>query len=132
LVADKHAQSRLKKDLVIWLATCGRDGSPHAVPVWFWWDGKTFLIYSVPGQKVRDIEANPNVVLHLNTDPEGEDVVRVDGKARIDPKQPPAYKVASYVRKYRDLIKGFDWTPKVFSEQYHVAIRVRPTRFHGG
>jgi PPOX class probable F420-dependent enzyme len=81
---------------------------------------------------VRDIEANPNVVLHLNTDPEGEDVVRVDGKARIDPKQPPAYKVASYVRKYRDLIKGFDWTPKVFSEQYHVAIRVRPTRFHGG
>jgi PPOX class probable F420-dependent enzyme len=132
LVADKHAQSRLKKDLVIWLATSGRDGSPHAVPVWFWWDGKTFLIYSVPGQKVRDIEANPNVVLHLNTDPEGEDVVRVDGKARIDPKQPPAYKVASYVRKYRDLIKGFDWTPKVFSEQYHVAIRVRPTRFHGG
>jgi len=131
-VADKHAQSRLKKDLVIWLATSGRDGSPHAVPVWFWWDGKTFLIYSVPGQKVRDIEANPNVVLHLNTDPEGEDVVRVDGKARIDPKQPPAYKVASYVRKYRDLIKGFDWTPKVFSEQYHVAIRVRPTRFHGG
>jgi len=131
-VADKHAQSRLKKDLVIWLATSGRDGSPHAVPVWFWWDGKTLLIYSVPGQKVRDIEANPNVVLHLNTDPEGEDVVRVDGKARIDPKQPPAYKVASYVRKYRDLIKGFDWTPKVFSEQYHVAIRVRPTRFHGG
>ena len=131
-MADKHAQSRLKKDLVIWLATSGRDGSPHAVPVWFWWDGKTLLIYSVPGQKVRDIEANPNVVLHLNTDPEGEDVVRVDGKARIDPKQPPAYKVASYVRKYRDLIKGFDWTPKVFSEQYHVAIRVRPTRFHGG
>ena len=131
-MADKHAQSRLKKDLVIWLATSGRDGSPHAVPVWFWWDGKTFLIYSVPGQKVRDIEANSNVVLHLNTDPEGEDVVRVDGKARIDPKQPPAYKVASYVRKYRDLIKGFDWTPKVFSEQYHVAIRVRPTRFHGG
>ena len=129
---DKHAQSRLKKDLVIWLATSGRDGSPHAVPVWFWWDGKTLLIYSVPGQKVRDIEANSNVVLHLNTDPEGEDVVRVDGKARIDPKQPPAYKVASYVRKYRDLIKGFDWTPKVFSEQYHVAIRVRPTRFHGG
>jgi PPOX class probable F420-dependent enzyme len=118
LVPDKHAQSRLKKDLVMWLATCGRDGSPHAVPVWFWWDGKTFLIYSVPGQKVRDIEANPNVAIHLNTDPEGEDVVRVDGKARIDPKQPPAYKVASYVRKYRDLIKGFDWTPKVFSEQY--------------
>lgn len=129
---DKHAQSRLKKDLVIWLVTCGRDGHPHAVPVWFLWDGKTFLIYSVPGLKVRDIEGNPNVALHLNADPEGEDVIRVDGNARIDPKQPPAYKATSYVRKYRELIKGFNWTPKVFSEQYHVAIRVRPTRFHGG
>jgi len=131
-VPEKHAQSRLKKDLVIWLATCGRDGSPHVLPVWFLWDGETFLIYSVPGQKVRDIEANPNVALHLNTDPEGEDVVRVQGTAKIVPKQPPAYQVPSYVRKYREQIKGFGWTPKVFSEQYHVAVRVRPTRFHGG
>jgi PPOX class probable F420-dependent enzyme len=132
LVPDKHAQSRLKKDLVIWLATSSRDGRPHVVPVWFLWDGKTFLIYSVPGQKVRDIEANPYVALHLNTDPEGEDVIRVDGTAKIVPKQPPAYQVPSYIRKYRQLIKGYDWTPKVFSEQYHVAIRIRPTRFHGG
>ena len=129
---DKHAQSRLKKDLVIWLATSGRDGRPHAVPVWFLWDGDTFLIYSLPGQKARDIEANPNVALHLNSDPVGEDVIRVEGTAKIDPTQPPAYRVPSYVRKYRDLIKGYDWTPKVFSEQYHVAIRIRPTRFHGG
>jgi PPOX class probable F420-dependent enzyme len=129
-VPDKRAQSRLKKDLVIWLATAGRDGRPHAVPVWFWWDGEAFLIYSVPGQKVRDIQANPNVALHLNTDPAGEDVVRVDGEAKIVPNQPPAYKVPSYVRKYRDLMRGNGWTPKVFSEQYHIAIRVRPTRFH--
>jgi PPOX class probable F420-dependent enzyme len=131
-VPDKHAQSRLKKDLVIWLVTCGRDLHPHAVPVWFLWDGETFLIYSVPGQKVRDMEANPNVTLHLNTDPEGEDVIRVDGTAKVVPNQPPAYQVPAYVRKYRELIKGYGWTPKVFAKQYHVAVRVRPTRFHGG
>jgi PPOX class probable F420-dependent enzyme len=131
-VPDKHAQSRLKKDLVIWLVTCGRGGHPHAVPVWFLWDGEAFLIYSVPGLKVRDIEANPNVALHLNTDPEGEDVIRVDGTAKVVPKQPPAYQVPAYVRKYRQLIKGYGWTPKVFAEQYHVAVRIRPTRFHGG
>ena len=127
----KHVETRLKRELVIWIATVGRDGPPHVVPVWFCWeDGKSFLIYAVPGQKVRDIEANPNVALHLNTDPVGEDVVRIDGTANIDPKQPPAYKVPNYVRKYREQIKGFDWTPKVFSDQYHVAIRVKPTRFH--
>jgi PPOX class probable F420-dependent enzyme len=129
-VPAKHVEMRLKRELVIWIATAGRGGHPHVVPVWFLWDGKSVLIYAVPGQKVRDIEANPNVALHLNTDPVGEDVVRIDGTAKIDPKQPPAYKVPNYVRKYREQIKGFDWTPKVFSDQYHVAIRVKPTRFH--
>ncbi len=127
---DQHVLTRLKRELVIWLATVGRDGHPHVVPVWFWWDGKSFLIYAVPGQKVRDIEANPNTALHLNTDPVGNDVVRIDGTAKIDPKQPPAYKVTNYVRKYRDQIQGLDLTPKEFSEQYRLAIRVRPTRFH--
>jgi PPOX class probable F420-dependent enzyme len=129
-VPSKHVVTRLKRELVIWIATAGRDGRPHAVPVWFWWDGKSFLIYSVPGQKVRDIQANPEVVLHLNTDPVGDDVVRIDGTAKVDSRLPPAYKVPAYVRKYRDQIKGFDWTPKVFSDKYHFAIRVQPTRFH--
>jgi len=129
-VPSKHVVTRLKRELVIWIATAGSDGRPHVVPVWFWWDGKSFLIYSVPGQKVRDIQANPEVVLHLNTDPVGDDVVRIDGTAKVDSRLPPAYKVPAYVRKYRDQIKGFDWTPKVFSDKYHFAIRVRPTRFH--
>lgn len=115
---------------MIWLATAGSDGRPHAVPVWFLWDGDSFLIYSIPGQKVRDIKRNRNVALHFNTDPEGEEVIRIDGTAELTPRQAPAYKVPAYVRKYRSLMKGNGWTPKVFSDQYHVAIRVLPTRFH--
>ena len=127
---SKHAVTRLKRELVIWIATVGRDRHPHVVPVWYWWDGRSFLIYAVPGQKVNDIKGNPNVALHLNTDPVGEDVVRIDGTAKIDPKQPPANKVAGYLRKYREQIQGLGWTPQQFAEQYHHAIRVRPTRFH--
>ena len=115
---------------MIWLATVGPDGRPHAVPVWFLWDGKTFLVYSVPGQKVRDIEGNPRVALHLNSDPEGGDVIRIDGNARVAPRQAPAHQVPAYVRKYRGQMKANGWSPKVFSDQYHVAIDVRPTRFH--
>ncbi len=127
---DRHVASRLKKELVIWLVTAGAGGAPHAVPVWFLWDEETFLIYSVPGQKVRDIEGNANVELHLNSDPEGADVVRVTGTAKVSKREPPAHQVPAYVRKYREQIKGFGWTPQVFAEQYHVAIRVRPARFH--
>jgi len=124
----KRVQKRLEKELIIWLATCGRDGRPHAVPVWFLWDGKSFLIYSLPGQKVNDIEANPKVQLHFNTTPDGGDVVRIDSEATRLKRHPLAHKVPSYIRKYARLIKGYDWTPESFARQYHIALRVQPIR----
>jgi PPOX class probable F420-dependent enzyme len=130
--AGKRVQRRLLKEVIIWLATSGVEGRPHAVPVWFWWDGKSCLIYSLPGQKVNDIEANPRVTLHLNTGPDGEDVVRIDADAKRLRRHAPAYKVPVYVRKYRDLIKGYGWTPKSFSDQYNVVLRATPTRFRTG
>ena len=130
--AGKHIKKRLEKELIIWLATSGREGRPHAVPVWFGWDGKSFLIYSLPGQKVNDIEANPKVALHFNTTPDGADVVRIDGDATRLKRYPPAHKVPDYIRKYARPIKGYDWTPESFAKQYHIALRVQPTRFRSG
>jgi PPOX class probable F420-dependent enzyme len=130
--AGKRVESRLRKEIIIWLATSGSEGRPHAVPVWFWWDGKSFLIYSVPGQKVRDIEANPKVALHLNTTPEGGDVVRIDGTGARLGRYPLAHKVPDYIRKYAPLIKSYHWTPESFSKDYHVALRIRPTHFRTG
>ena len=130
--AGKRVQRRLEKEIIIWLATSGAEGRPHAVPVWFWWDGKSFLIYSLPGRKVSDIEANPKVALHLNTTPEGGQVVRIDGTAARLNRYPPAHKVPDYVRKYAPLIKSNHWTPESFSKDYSVALRIRPTRFRAG
>ncbi len=130
--ASKQALSRLKREVVIWLATTNPNGRPLVVPVWFWFDGDTFLIYSVPGQKVRNIERNPLVAVHLNANPEGGDVVRVAGKAQLLKRQPPADKVPTYIRKYRSLIKSYGWTPESFAADYRIPIRVRPTKFYGG
>jgi PPOX class probable F420-dependent enzyme len=127
---DKHIQSRLKKDIVIWIVTAGKDGRPHAVPVWFWWDGKALLIYAVPGQKTRNVRENPYVELHLNSDPVGDDLVRIEGRATIPRNQPPADKVRGYMRKYGQAIKDLGMTAQKFADDYHVPIRVRPTRFH--
>jgi PPOX class probable F420-dependent enzyme len=128
----KAVQKRLDKELIIWLATCGPDGQPHSVPVWFLWDGKSFLIYSVPGQKVNDIAANSKVQLHLNTTPDGDDVVRIDGEAARLKRYPLADRVPTYIRKYSRLIKGYDWKPEGFARQYHIALRVKPTRLRTG
>ena len=131
MALNKHASSRLKREIVVWLATINPNGGPLVVPVWFLFDGKAFLIYSVPGQKVRNIERNALVALHLNSNPEGGDVVRATGKAQLLKRQPPAYKVPAYIRKYRSLIKSYGWTPESFSADYSIPIRVRPTKFRG-
>ena len=127
---DRHTQSRLKKDLVIWIVTAGKDQRPHAVPVWFWWDGKTFLIYAVPGQKTRNVRENPYVELHLNSDLVGDDLVRIEGSATIPRDQPPAEKVRGYMRKYAQSIKDLGMSPQQFAGEYNVPIRIRPTKFH--
>ncbi len=125
----KHALSRLKKELVIWLVTAGRDRRPQAVPVWFLWDGKSFLIYAQPGVKVRHVRANPYVELHLNSDAVGDDVVRASGYATIPKSQPPAHRELAYMHKYRDQIEGLGMTAESFADQYGYPIRVRRLRF---
>ena len=127
---SKHVQSRLKKEIVIWLVTTGRDRRPQAVPVWYLWDGRSFLIYAQPGIKVRHVKANPYVELHLNSDEVGDDVVRVSGYATIPKSQPPAHREPAYVRKYRDQIEGLGITAEGFAQHYPYPIRVRRLRFH--
>jgi len=122
-------QRRLETELIIWFATVSPDGRPVVVPVWFLWDKKSFLIYSVPGVKVRNVQGNPKVELHLNSTPDGGDIVRIDGTARVLKRQPPAYRVPAYIRKYTSLIKSYSWTPESFSAEYHVPIRVNAEKY---
>lgn len=125
----KHVQRRLEKEIVIWLATTNPNGRPLVVPVWFLWDGASFLVFSVPGQKVSNIERNPQVEMHLNSTADGDDVVRIDGGAKVVKSQAPAHRVPAYIAKYRRLIKAYGMTPESFSADYRIPIRVRPTRF---
>jgi PPOX class probable F420-dependent enzyme len=106
-------------------------GSPQPSPVWFWWDGETFLVYSRPNTpKLRNIAANPRVALHLNDNGTGGDVVVVSGRAQQSD-DPPADRITGYIEKYLGLIEGNNWTPPSFAADYSVPIRITPTRVHG-
>jgi PPOX class probable F420-dependent enzyme len=110
--------------------TAGRDRRPQAVPGWCLWDGKSFLIYAQRGIKVRHVNANPYVELHLNSDEVGDDVVRVSGYAIIPKSRGPLKLDPAYLRKYRGQIQGLGMTVESFSEQFAYTIRVRRLRFH--
>lgn len=125
-------RSRLKKELIVWLATTNPDGRPLVVPVWFLYDSGVFIIYSLPGQKARNAEHRPLVALHLHATSDGGDVARFEGKAQVPKRRVPAYKLPAFIRKYASLMKSYGMTPESFSADYNVPIHVRATKFHGG
>ena len=123
---------RLRDERIIWLTTVRADGTPEPSPVWFLWDGSTFLIYSQPNKlKLRNIARDPKVALNFNSDEGGGDVVVFTGEAKIDTSVPPANQVPDYIAKYRDSIRDIGMTPVSFAQSYSVPVRVTPTKLRG-
>jgi PPOX class probable F420-dependent enzyme len=125
---DRRTESWLKREAVIWLVTTGKKMRPQAVPVWYLWDGRSFLIFAQDGVKVNHIKSNPFVEVHTNTDESGDTFVRATGRASLS-RSPQAHKVPAFVRKYGSQIKGFGWTPEEFSRRYPNVIHVRRLKF---
>jgi PPOX class probable F420-dependent enzyme len=120
---------RLKEEQVIWFTTVRADGMPQPTPVWYLWDGETFLIYSQPNaKKIHNLTHNPRVALNLNSDPEGGNVLVIFGQAHIDPGAPPAHLNSAYLEKYREGIADLNMSPENMSLEYSTAIRVKPEK----
>lgn len=127
---DAHVEERLRTDQIAWLGTVRPDGQPHMVPVWFFWDGESVLVFTKPEyQKVRNLRRNPRATLTLDDTKNGGDVVIVEAEAELLV-QPAAEVVPpAYVEKYAAGIVGLGMTPEGMTAAYRQAIRLRPTRF---
>ncbi len=126
---DDWAEERLRDHVTIWLTTVSPQGQPQSTPVWFVWDGSTFLLYSRPDTpKLANIASNAKVSVHLDGDAAGNDVVTFEGTAEVSEHQPPADQVPAYVEKYRGPIRDLGWTPETFAADYSVPLRITPTR----
>ena len=123
---------QLKLERIIWLTTVDPGNTPQPRPVWFHWDGTSFLIYSQPKTyKLSHISHNPKVSLNLTGDAEGDEVAVFLGESRIDLSAPAVTENAEYLEKYERGIAGLDMTPAEFARDYSIPIRVTPTRFRG-
>jgi PPOX class probable F420-dependent enzyme len=128
----RRGARRLREELLAWLTTVDRRGTPQPIPVWFLWDGGTsILVYSRPEtSKLRSIEGNPRVSLHLDGNGSGGDIVVCLGEARVS-NDPPADEIPHYVEKYASLIKRNRWTPESFAADYSVPLRITISRIRG-
>ena len=119
---------RLREERVIWLTTVGSDGTPQPNPVWFLWDGDTFLIYSLStAARHAHIRRNPRVSLNLDRD-EGGGVVIITGEARIVEGEPLVAQNPAYLAKYEAAMQEIKSNPQTFARDYSIVIRVTPKK----
>jgi len=85
----------------IWLSTTRPDGRPHAVPVWYIWDGQNIYFISARSlQKSKNLTRQPWIVVHAG---DGDDVIILEGPVEIVTEQAELEKVdAAYRAKYVD------------------------------
>ena len=127
----RRVAGRLESELIGWLTTVSPGGVPTPVPVWFLWDGASFLVYSEEGRpKLRNIAANPRVSLHLDGNGTGGDIVVLTGTAAVSD-DPRATEIPAYMAKYAPLIDANGWGHEQFASDYPVAIRITPKRLRG-
>lgn len=121
---------RLKQEKVIWLTTVSSTGTPQPNPVWFFWDGKSFTIYSQPtSHKVKNIARNPRVSLNFHADSQGGDVIVLTGEASLD--LHPSSHDSRYLEKYREEIPQIGLTPESLAKSYSVQVRIEPSKLRG-
>jgi general stress protein 26 len=76
------AQEKLRSAHNYWIGSTRPDGRPHAMPVWgLWWE-EAFYFSTDPGsRKGRNMAAQPEVVVHLES---GDEVVILEGRVGIE------------------------------------------------
>ncbi|HUS16466.1 MAG TPA: pyridoxamine 5'-phosphate oxidase family protein [Chloroflexia bacterium] len=76
---DVEAQLQLAVNY--WLNSTRPDGRPHTVPIWGVWLDGAFYFYTEPQtQKVRNLTAQPEVVVHLES---AVDVMILEGAVTV-------------------------------------------------
>ena len=135
-----HAIERLRTAMAAWLTTVSPDGQPQSMPVWFLWQagegtaGEILVYGDHRARRNRNLEVHPKVSFHLPDNGQGQDIVTIEGTARVDPELPPPGEHAAYWAKYGDWIDRFMGGPAAFGQIYSMPIRITPTRgvtFHG-
>jgi PPOX class probable F420-dependent enzyme len=95
----------LRSQRSIWISTTKPDGRPHAVPVWYYWDG-TSIYFTTPrsSQKARNLAQQPWVVVHAG---DGDDVIILEGSVEIVTNRDELEQVnQAYMEKYVDPHSG--------------------------
>ena len=130
LTPDRRIDRLLRTEPVLWLSSVRPDGRPHLVPIWFGWDGRDILVASKPhAQKIRNLRANPTVMLALGEAEDDFDVGLLEGRAELLDSPSSAALPAGHLAKYEARMAAIGLDEAEFLATYSQVIRITPTRF---
>jgi PPOX class probable F420-dependent enzyme len=129
-VAATRLQGFLEREPVVWLSTVRPDGTPHLVPIWFWWDGQVLLVFSKPeAQKVRNLRAHPAVMLALGDAGDDFDVGLARGRAELLDQPTAEVMPAAHLAKYAEKMASIGVSADEYAATYSQVIRIVPDDF---
>ncbi|MCW2522145.1 MAG: Pyridoxamine 5-phosphate oxidase-related, FMN-binding protein [Frankiales bacterium] len=127
----RRVAGQLTNSRIIWLTTLKPDGTPEPNPVWFYWDGANILIRSQDNPKVRNIAADPRVVLNFDTDASGSTVAVIHGTARVADEDAFASVRDGYSAKYADGLLALGTSAAQMFADYGTTIVIEPVSLRG-
>jgi Pyridoxamine 5'-phosphate oxidase len=96
------AEARLREALTYWISTSGRDGRPHAAPVWaVWLDGRLWFEGGLRTRRARDLAGDPRAVAAVHVDDATALIVEGVVETRTDPDGALAARLVGAYGKYR-------------------------------
>jgi PPOX class probable F420-dependent enzyme len=120
----------LSEESTVWLSTIRPNGTPHLVPIWFSWDGRRLFVASKPDAvKVRNLRANPHLMLALGEPDEDFDVGLIEAVAELPETPTRELMPEGHLDKYASQMVELGLNSDEYSETYSQPIIIRPTRF---
>jgi PPOX class probable F420-dependent enzyme len=114
---------RLKSDHYGWFTTVAKSGQPVPRLVWFYFDGSTLSVYTMPSAaKVAHVTRHPQVSLHLDSDGKGGGIVIIGGQATVDATEVDCREDQPYWAKYGPSADEFGLTDSMGS--YSTRLRI--------
>jgi PPOX class probable F420-dependent enzyme len=124
----KQVADRLNEEQVIWLTTTKTDGTPLPNPVWFYWNGEQFLVFTDDTTiKWKNMASNSKVALNMNSNQDGGDVAIFQAEATLNGPPPSKDELDSYVMKYKEGMASIGLTRDELKTSG--LVRITPTKF---
>ena len=126
----RHSASRalLQSTIPARLAYVWTDGSPRAIPIWFHWNEREFVLASPPkAPKLKALSKNPKVALTIDDNIFPHKVLLVRGTARLQTMSGIVPECAMAAERYFGSQQGRAWVEQLGSMiQEMVRITVTP------